>query len=52
MGGRLLSPGRLFLHAAELGLDHPATGDRLTWRSALPADLASVAQRAPGLPPD
>ncbi|MGH9093119.1 MAG: RluA family pseudouridine synthase, partial [Acidimicrobiales bacterium] len=52
VGGPLLAPGRLFLHAAELSLDHPATGDRLTWRSALPPDLAAAVAEPPGLPPD
>lgn len=51
-GGRLLHPGRLFLHAAELRLDHPATGVRTAWRSALPADLAAVVEEPPGLPDD
>jgi 23S rRNA pseudouridine1911/1915/1917 synthase len=51
VGGRLLEPGRLFLHAAELVLDHPATGERVRWRSALPADLAAVVEEPPGLPP-
>jgi len=30
---------RLFLHATELGFDHPATGDRLNWQMPLPQDL-------------
>jgi 23S rRNA pseudouridine1911/1915/1917 synthase len=38
----VLPPGRLFLHAAELAIDHPATGERMAWTSALPPDLASV----------
>jgi 23S rRNA pseudouridine1911/1915/1917 synthase len=32
---------RPFLHAAELSFDHPATGERLTFTSPLPADLSS-----------
>lgn len=32
---------RPFLHAAELTFDHPATGERLTFTSRLPADLAT-----------
>jgi 23S rRNA pseudouridine1911/1915/1917 synthase len=40
VGGRLLEPGRLFLHAAELAFDHPSSGERLSFRSPLPADLA------------
>lgn len=31
---------RPFLHAAELAFEHPATGERVTFRSDLPADLA------------
>lgn len=38
----ILEPGRLFLHAAELSIDHPSTGERLTWASALPGDLDAV----------
>ncbi len=37
-----LAPGRLFLHAAELSIDHPASGVRTTWTRALPADLRAV----------
>jgi 23S rRNA pseudouridine1911/1915/1917 synthase len=37
-----LASGRLFLHACRLSLDHPDTGERRTWESALPADLAAV----------
>jgi 23S rRNA pseudouridine1911/1915/1917 synthase len=33
---------RPFLHAAELAFDHPATGERLEFRSELPADLAAM----------
>jgi 23S rRNA pseudouridine1911/1915/1917 synthase len=36
-----MAPGRLFLHAFRLSLDHPA-GDRMTWQSPLPDDLAVV----------
>lgn len=36
--------GRPFLHAWSLAFDHPATGERTTWNSALPPDL--VAQLA------
>ena len=34
---------RQFLHAAELSFHHPVTGESLTFRSPLPADLRSVA---------
>jgi 23S rRNA pseudouridine1911/1915/1917 synthase len=33
---------RLFLHAAELAFDHPASGERVTFDSDLPAELADV----------
>jgi 23S rRNA pseudouridine1911/1915/1917 synthase len=40
-GGRrpVMGLERPFLHAAELAFDHPATGERVTFTSALPADL-------------
>jgi len=37
-----LGAGRLFLHAARLSLDHPATGARLVFEAPLPADLEAV----------
>lgn len=46
----VLAPGRLFLHAAELAIDHPVTGERLMWRSPLPGDLASVIGQAAAAP--
>lgn len=52
VGGALLPAGRLFLHAAELALDHPATGIRTCWRSPLPADLSRLLVEPPGLPDD
>jgi 23S rRNA pseudouridine1911/1915/1917 synthase len=33
---------RVFLHAAELSFAHPVTGERVSYRSALPADLQGV----------
>jgi 23S rRNA pseudouridine1911/1915/1917 synthase len=42
---RPLPAGRSFLHAGLLAFDHPVTGERLTFRSELPADLAAVAER-------
>lgn len=42
VGGRLLAPGRLFLHAARLGFDHPLTGGPVQWDSPLPSDLAAI----------
>jgi 23S rRNA pseudouridine1911/1915/1917 synthase len=43
-GGRRTTLGldRPFLHAAELSFDHPVTGERLTYTSALPSDLADL----------
>jgi len=35
------APPRLALHAARLGFAHPRTGERLSFESALPADLAT-----------
>jgi 23S rRNA pseudouridine1911/1915/1917 synthase len=37
--------GRLFLHASGLGFDHPVTGERLTFTSPLPGDLAEALAR-------
>jgi 23S rRNA pseudouridine1911/1915/1917 synthase len=45
-----LPAGRLFLHAYGLDLDHPGTGRRVGWRSALPDDLASFVAGTPALP--
>jgi 23S rRNA pseudouridine1911/1915/1917 synthase len=42
VGGTLLAPGRLFLHAAELGFEHPLTHEELSFSSVLPEDLARV----------
>jgi 23S rRNA pseudouridine1911/1915/1917 synthase len=39
---------RLFLHAAELGFMHPATGKEMHWSMPLPADLESVLTRLRG----
>lgn len=36
---------RPFLHAAQLAFDHPATGERLSFESPLPADLRAVLDR-------
>jgi 23S rRNA pseudouridine1911/1915/1917 synthase len=37
-----LGSARPFLHAAELSFDHPASGERVTFASELPADLAAL----------
>jgi 23S rRNA pseudouridine1911/1915/1917 synthase len=41
-GWRPLPPGRPFLHAAVLAFDHPISGERLSFSSALPEDLMDV----------
>ncbi|HEX2063572.1 MAG TPA: RluA family pseudouridine synthase [Acidimicrobiales bacterium] len=43
-GGRRLGPvpERPFLHAHRLAFDHPGTGERLSFESALPPDLEAV----------
>jgi len=40
--GNLIEAPRLALHAAELGVVHPATGEVLRWSSPLPADLEAL----------
>ena len=37
-----IDPGRPFLHASQLGFDHPATGERMRFTSALPEALEKV----------
>jgi 23S rRNA pseudouridine1911/1915/1917 synthase len=39
---------RLFLHAAQLGFDHPVTGAGMRFDAPLPPDLAAVAEWARG----
>jgi 23S rRNA pseudouridine1911/1915/1917 synthase len=41
-GRSTLGLTRPFLHAAELSFDHPTTGERVTFASDLPADLAEL----------
>jgi 23S rRNA-/tRNA-specific pseudouridylate synthase len=36
-----MTPGRLFLHAFRLSLEHPTRGP-MTWEAPLPEDLARV----------
>lgn len=36
---------RVALHAALLGFEHPASGERLRWTSGLPRDMADLVQR-------
>jgi 23S rRNA pseudouridine955/2504/2580 synthase len=38
---------RMFLHAAELAFDHPASGERITLRAPLPADCATLLAALP-----
>lgn len=40
--GQSAGSPRLFLHAARLAFDHPATGERIEVESPLPEDLATV----------
>ncbi|MGH9077404.1 MAG: RluA family pseudouridine synthase [Acidimicrobiales bacterium] len=42
-GGPGCGLGRPFLHAASLGFDHPVSGERLSFTSALPPDLVDLA---------
>lgn len=44
-GGKLLTSGRLMLHAATLGFEHPITGERVSLASELPPDFTAVVQR-------
>jgi 23S rRNA pseudouridine1911/1915/1917 synthase len=41
--GRAVSGRRLWLHAAELSLVHPVTGERLSFESQIPPDLREAA---------
>jgi len=36
--------GRQALHAAELGFEHPTTGDEMFFEAPLPPDLAALAE--------
>jgi 23S rRNA pseudouridine1911/1915/1917 synthase len=42
---RRLPTGRMFLHAAELGFEHPTTGETMRFESPLPADLTQELER-------
>jgi 23S rRNA pseudouridine1911/1915/1917 synthase len=37
--------GRVALHAAVLGFMHPASGEKMTWTSPLPRDMAQLVKR-------
>jgi 23S rRNA pseudouridine1911/1915/1917 synthase len=43
--GGLLTSGRLMLHAATLGFEHPVTGERVSLSAALPPDFTAVVDR-------
>jgi 23S rRNA pseudouridine1911/1915/1917 synthase len=49
VNGRPLPDGsgakRAMLHAARLGIDHPATGKRMAWDSEMPPDMAKLLAR-------
>ncbi len=49
VGADALSSGRLFLHAARLGFEHPGSGEWQRFFSDLPADLQSVVGPVPPL---
>ena len=38
-GADVPRPGRMALHANELELDHPRSGERITFRAELPTEL-------------
>jgi 23S rRNA pseudouridine955/2504/2580 synthase len=44
---RRLGLKRLFLHATELGLSHPKTGQRLTIKAEMPDELREVLTELP-----
>jgi len=43
--GPILTSGRLMLHAATLGFEHPVTGARVALESPLPPDFIAVVER-------
>jgi 23S rRNA pseudouridine1911/1915/1917 synthase len=47
-----LYAARPFLHAHRLAFDHPASGQRVSFDSPLPTDLAGVIEAAEGQAPD
>ncbi len=44
-GGKLLTSGRLLLHAATLGFEHPITGAKVKLSAPLPPDFTDVIER-------
>lgn len=49
-GRRSLDARRPMLHAAELSLDHPSSGERLTWAVPMPADMEGLIAGLAGAP--
>jgi 23S rRNA pseudouridine1911/1915/1917 synthase len=43
--GSILTAGRLMLHAATLGFEHPVTGERVELVSQPPEDFAAIVAR-------
>lgn len=43
--GSILTSGRLLLHAATLGFEHPVTGERVSLSAPLPPDFMAVVNR-------
>lgn len=43
--GPILTSGRMLLHAATLGFEHPITGERVSLSSELPPDFTAVVDR-------
>jgi 23S rRNA pseudouridine1911/1915/1917 synthase len=43
--GKLLEAPRVMLHAAELGFEHPVTGEALRWEQPMPQDMRAVLDR-------
>ncbi|HYV36493.1 MAG TPA: pseudouridine synthase, partial [Gemmataceae bacterium] len=39
---------RLALHAATLAIDHPASGKRMSWTAAMPADMERLLRKLRG----
>jgi 23S rRNA pseudouridine1911/1915/1917 synthase len=48
----LIPAPRVMLHAAELGFEHPATGNEMRWTSELPADMSEMLAFLRGGPRD
>ena len=44
-GGIPIAAPRLMLHAAELGFEHPVTGQDVSWEEPMPADMQAMLER-------